>query len=92
MLDYGLAALVETLELLDAAGIKRGRREKLRGSQPSVADQLQWPPDRLPFYAFIYSANTRMAAGIGKAWRTIAWAEFCRRFGRSNGPATMSSS
>ena len=42
-------------------------------------------------YAFIYSANTRMAAGIGQGWRTIAWAEFCRRFGRSSGRATMSS-
>jgi poly-gamma-glutamate synthesis protein (capsule biosynthesis protein) len=62
MLDYGAASLVETLELLDAAGIKwvgAGRNYE-EANRPLVVD---CNGRRIAFlsYAFIYSANTRMA-------------------------------
>jgi poly-gamma-glutamate synthesis protein (capsule biosynthesis protein) len=61
-LDYGPAALAETLELLDAAGIKwvgAGRNYE-EANRPLLVD---CKGSRIAFlsYAFIYSANTRMA-------------------------------
>jgi poly-gamma-glutamate capsule biosynthesis protein CapA/YwtB (metallophosphatase superfamily) len=62
MLDYGEAALAETLEHLDAAGIKRvgAGRNYQEANTPLLVD---CKGRRLAFlsYAFIYSANTRMA-------------------------------
>jgi poly-gamma-glutamate capsule biosynthesis protein CapA/YwtB (metallophosphatase superfamily) len=62
MLDYGEAALVETLELLDAAGIKwvgAGRNYE-EANRPLL---MSCKGRRIAFlsYAFIYSANSRMA-------------------------------
>jgi len=62
MLDYGAAALSETLELLDGAGIKwvGAGRDYEEANRPLLID---CNGRRLAFlsYAFIYSANTRMA-------------------------------
>jgi poly-gamma-glutamate capsule biosynthesis protein CapA/YwtB (metallophosphatase superfamily) len=62
MLDYGAAALVETLERLDAAGIKwvGAGRNYDEANRPLL---ISCNGRRIAFlsYAFIYSANTRMA-------------------------------
>jgi poly-gamma-glutamate synthesis protein (capsule biosynthesis protein) len=62
MLDYGPEALVETLELLDAAGIKwvGAGRNYDEANKPLL---ISCNGRRIAFlsYAFIYSANTRMA-------------------------------
>jgi poly-gamma-glutamate capsule biosynthesis protein CapA/YwtB (metallophosphatase superfamily) len=62
MLDYGEAALVETLEHLDAAGIKRvgAGRNYEEANAPLL---LEYPGRHVAVlsHAFIYSANTRMA-------------------------------
>ena len=62
MLDYGEAALVETLERLDSAGIKRvgAGRDYDEANRPLL---LECQGRRVAFlsYSFIYSANTRMA-------------------------------
>lgn len=62
MLDYGEAALVETLEHLDRAGINRvgAGRNYEEANAPLL---LERNGRRLAFlsYAFIYSVNTRMA-------------------------------
>lgn len=62
MLDYGEAALVETLEHLDDAGIKRvgAGRNYEEANRPLL---LERHGRRFAFlsYVFIYSANTRMA-------------------------------
>lgn len=64
MLDYGEAALLETLDRLDSAGIKRvgAGRNYREANTPLLVDSNG---RRLAFlsYAFIYSANTRMATG-----------------------------
>jgi poly-gamma-glutamate synthesis protein (capsule biosynthesis protein) len=62
MLDYGAASLIETLELLDGAGIKwvgAGRNYE-EANRPLL---ITCNGRRIAFlsYAFIYSANTRMA-------------------------------
>ena len=62
MLDFGESSLIETLELLDAAGIKwmgAGRNYE-EANRPLV---LTCNGRRIAFlsYAFIYSVNTRMA-------------------------------
>ena len=62
MLDYGEAALVETLERLDSAGIKRvGAGRNYREANAPLL--VECNGRRLAFlsYVFIYSANTRMA-------------------------------
>ena len=62
MLDYGEAALIETLEHLDRAGIKRvGAGRNYREANAPLL--VECNGRRLAFlsYAFIYSANTRMA-------------------------------
>ena len=62
MLDYGQAALIETLERLDSAGIKRvGAGRNYREANEPV--MLERNGRRLAFlsHAFIYSANSRMA-------------------------------
>ena len=62
MLDYGEAALIETLERLDGAGIKRvgAGRNYQEANEPVI---LKRNGRRLAFlsHAFIYSANSRMA-------------------------------
>jgi poly-gamma-glutamate synthesis protein (capsule biosynthesis protein) len=62
MLDYGAAALAETLEHLDAAGIRwvGAGRNYTEANAPLL---LECNGRRLAFlsYVFIYSANTRMA-------------------------------
>jgi poly-gamma-glutamate synthesis protein (capsule biosynthesis protein) len=62
MLDYGEAALVETLEHLDAAGIRRvgAGRNYAEANEPLL---LECNGRKLAFlsYALIYSVNTRMA-------------------------------
>jgi poly-gamma-glutamate capsule biosynthesis protein CapA/YwtB (metallophosphatase superfamily) len=62
MLDYGPAALAETLELLDAAGIKwvGAGRDYEEANRPLL---ISCNGRSIAFlsYAFIYSANTRMA-------------------------------
>lgn len=63
MLDYGPACLAETLELLDAAGIKwvgAGRNYK-EANRPLLLE-LKGRRIAVLSYAFIYSANTRMAS------------------------------
>lgn len=62
MLDYGEASLIETLELLDGAGIKwvGAGRNYDEANRPLL---ITCNGRRIAFlsYAFIYSANTRMA-------------------------------
>jgi poly-gamma-glutamate synthesis protein (capsule biosynthesis protein) len=62
MLDYGAAALSETLDLLDGAGIKwvGAGRDYEEANRPLLITRNG---RRIAFlsYAFIYSANTRMA-------------------------------
>lgn len=62
MLDYGETALIETLEYLDAAGIKHAGagRNYEEANRPLL---LEARGDRVAFmsHVFIYSASTRMA-------------------------------
>jgi poly-gamma-glutamate synthesis protein (capsule biosynthesis protein) len=62
MLDYGEAALAETLEHLDGAGIKRvgAGRDYREANAPLLLD-VGGRRLALLSYSFIYSANTRMA-------------------------------
>lgn len=61
-LDYGEDALVETLEHLDAAGIKRvgAGRDYEEANAPLLLD-CQGRRVAILSYAFVYSVNTRMA-------------------------------
>jgi poly-gamma-glutamate capsule biosynthesis protein CapA/YwtB (metallophosphatase superfamily) len=67
MLDYGAASLIETLELLDEAGIRwvGAGRDYEEANRPLLITHNGRQTAFLS-YAFIYSANTRMA-GKGRA-------------------------
>ena len=75
ILDYGESALVETLEHLDAAGIKwvgAGRNYE-EANRPLL---LEIGGRKLAFlsYAFIYSVNSRMASArrVGPVRSSVA--------------------
>ncbi|HYK95039.1 MAG TPA: CapA family protein [Candidatus Dormibacteraeota bacterium] len=63
MLDYGEAALIETLERLDAAGIRHvGAGRDYEEANAPVLLEVRGRRIAILSYAFIYSANTRMAS------------------------------
>ena len=61
MLDYGEDALVETLELLDAAGIRQvGAGGNYKEANAPLLLEQSGRRLAVLSYAFIYSVNTRM--------------------------------